>query len=344
MSLTSLAARAAERLDLPDSWVRPAIARFVARARESLAQTPPQSEAWFAEAMSERAVAENAEAANAQHYEVPAAFFRAALGPHLKYSSGFYPHPDATLAEAEAAALAATCEHADLKDGQRVLELGCGWGSLSLWMAERYPLSTLTVVSNSHSQRAYIQAQANARGLANLVAITRDMNTFSPPSRYDRIVSVEMFEHMANWRALLTRLLPALEPDGRMFLHVFTHRDRPYRFDASDPDDFIARHFFTGGIMPSHGLIRHFPDLVEVEEEWRWSGEHYRRTAEAWLANFDRESAALAPILRETYGADAAVWRRRWRLFFLAVAGLFGDSGGEVWGVSHYRRRRAGGV
>ncbi len=342
MSPTSLAVRAAERLDLPDSLLRGAIARFVARARTELARAEGDGEAVFALAMDQRPVAEATDAANAQHYEVPAEFFRRILGPHLKYSSGYYAKPDSTLAEAEAAALTATCEHADLADGQRVLELGCGWGSLSLWMAKAYPLSTITAVSNSHSQRRYIQGEARARGLNNLVVITRDMNSFSPPSRYDRIVSVEMFEHMSNWRALLGRILPALEPDGRLFLHVFSNRDRPYSYDASDPDDFIARHFFTGGIMPSHGLIRCFADLAQVEEEWRWSGEHYRRTAEDWLANFDRETPNLKPILREVYGRDAAIWRRRWRLFFLAVAGMFGDDGGRVWGVSHYRLRPVG--
>jgi cyclopropane-fatty-acyl-phospholipid synthase len=183
-------------------------------------------------------------------------------------------------------------------------------------MAEHYPLSSVTAVSNSKSQREFIQAKAKARGLTNLCVITRDMNEFTPPSTYDRIVSVEMFEHMANWRALLTRLIPALEPDGRLFLH-----------------------FFTGGIMPSHTLIRQFPDLVEVEEEWRWSGEHYRRTAMDWLANFDLESAEIGALFKRVYGPDAGLWKRRWRLFFLAVAGLFGDSGGDVWGVSHYRLR-----
>ena len=339
MSLTSVATRAVERTPLPDSVTRMGVGYLVSRARKTMAPGSPHSDAMFATGMSQRAIAENTADANAQHYEVPADFFRRVLGPRLKYSSCFYETDTSTLADAEVAALKQTCDHAELADGQMVLELGCGWGSLSLWMAERYPLSTITSVSNSNSQREFIQTQAKARGLTNLRVITRDMNDFTPPRTYDRIVSVEMFEHMANWRALLARLVPSLAPDGRIFLHVFTHRDRAYRFESADPDDFIAHHFFTGGIMPSHGLIRQFPDLVEVEDEWRWSGEHYRRTATDWLANFDRDAAEIGAIFKRVYGADASLWKRRWRLFFLAVEGMFGDSSGDVWGVSHYRLR-----
>jgi cyclopropane-fatty-acyl-phospholipid synthase len=341
MSLTAVATRAVERTPLPDVLTRLGVGYLVARARKALETSPVFDDAAFAATMATRDIAENTAEANAQHYEVPAELFRRTLGPRLKYSSCYYEGETTTLAQAEEAALALTCDHADLRDGQRILELGCGWGSLSLWMAERYPLATITSVSNSASQREFIQAKAKARGLANLIVITRDMNQFAPPSVYDRIVSVEMFEHMANWRALFERLLPALETDGRMFLHVFSHRDRPYRFESTDPDDFIAQHFFTGGIMPSHSLIRQFGDLVEVEQDWRWSGEHYRRTAMDWLANFDEAADDLTPLLKRVYGADANLWRRRWRLFFLATAGLFGDSHGDVWGVSHYRLRPA---
>jgi cyclopropane-fatty-acyl-phospholipid synthase len=341
MSLTAVATRAVERAPLPDLVTRLGVGYLVARARRALAAGPANDES-FAAAMAARPIAENTAEANAQHYEVPADFFRRVLGPRLKYSSCLYETPGAGLARAEDAALAQTCDHAALADGQKVLELGCGWGSLSLWMAERYPLSTITSVSNSNSQREFITGEARRRGLTNLRVITRDMNDFFPERTYDRIVSVEMFEHMANWRALLARLVPALEPGGRVFLHVFTHRDRAYRFESADPDDFIAQHFFTGGIMPSQGLARQFPDLLEVEAEWRWSGAHYQRTALDWLANFDREAAAIGPLFQRVYGPDAALWKRRWRLFFLAVAGLFGDSGGDVWGVGHYRLKRPG--
>jgi cyclopropane-fatty-acyl-phospholipid synthase len=341
MGLAAIATRTVERTPVPDAIARLGVGYLVARARRRLATEPGPDDARFAAEMAQRPIAQNTREANEQHYELPAEFFARVLGPRLKYSSCLYDAGATTLAQAEERALAETCAHADLRDGQSILELGCGWGSLSLWMAQRYPASTITSVSNSASQRLFIESQARRRGLDNLTVVTCDMNDFHPAGTFDRIVSVEMFEHMANWRGLLERLAPALAPDGRLFLHVFTHRDRPYRFETSDPDDFIAHHFFTGGIMPSHDLIRQFPDLVEVEADWRWSGEHYRRTAMDWLANFDREGEAVDAVLREVYGRDADLWRRRWRLFFLAVAGLFGDSDGQVWGVSHYRLRAA---
>ncbi len=247
-----------------------------------------------------------------------------------------------TLAEAEIRALSATCAHAQLADGQEVLELGCGWGSLSLWMAERYPASRITAVSNSKPQRLHIEAEAAARGLTNLRVITADMNVFQTDQRFDRVVSVEMFEHMANWPGLLALVRSWLRPNGALFVHVFSHRSTPYSFDTGDAEDWIAQYFFTGGIMPSHGLMRRFPALFTVEEEWNWNGVHYARTAMDWLANYDANAAAIAPILREVYGADAGLWTRRWRIFFLATAGLFGDSGGREWAVSHYRLRPVG--
>jgi cyclopropane-fatty-acyl-phospholipid synthase len=210
---------------------------------------------------------------------------------------------------------------------------------LSLWMAERYSLSRITAVSNSASQRAYIEAEAASRGLRNLRVITADMNEFSIDTRFDRVVSVEMFEHMTNWQALLHRVHGWLRPDARLFLHVFSHRTAPYLFDIEDKEDWIAQHFFTGGIMPSHELIRHVANDFRVERDWRWNGTHYARTARDWLANFDRNETEIREVLRAVYGADAALWKRRWRLFFLATAGLFGHSDGEEWGVSHYRLR-----
>ncbi|MGA0604171.1 SAM-dependent methyltransferase [Caulobacter sp. KR2-114] len=346
MSLAQVAIHAAERASLPDAVTRLGVGWLVGRTRRQMAIAPKiDDEAVFAADMAAHPIAENTQAANDQHYELPASFFRAVLGPRLKYSSALYAGADDTLAEAEVRALAETCAHADLADGQRILELGCGWGSLTLWMAERYPGATITAVSNAHSQRREIEAMARERGLTNVQVITADMNDFRPDlagGGFDRIVSVEMFEHMANWRDLLQRARGWLAPEGRLFLHVFTHASRPYRFDAGDADDWIGQHFFTGGIMPSHGLIRRFADLFEVEAEWRWSGEHYRRTAEAWLANMDRNARAVDAALAGAYGPDAALWKRRWRLFFLATAGLFGDSQGQVWGVSHYRLKAAG--
>ena len=324
----------------PDFVTRPAIAAMVAGARKRLVDEPGL-DARFAEEMARRAIAEHADAANAQHYELPPEFFQICLGPRLKYSCCLYPSGGETLAQAEEAALAETCAHADLSDGQKILELGCGWGSLSLWMAERYPAAEIVAVSNSSGQRAYIEGQAAHRGLNNLTVITQDMNVFDTDRRFDRIVSVEMFEHMANWRALLTKARTWLAPEGRMFIHVFSHRTTPYRFEVSDTSDFIAQHFFTGGVMPSHNLMRQYADLFVVEQEWRWSGAHYEKTARQWLANMDAEPESIGRIMRDVYGDDAALWTRRWRRFYLATAGLFGDSGGREWGVSHYRLQAA---
>jgi len=339
MNLASLATSAAERLDLPDPLLRAAISAMVLRTARQLARPGQETDAAFASAMCDRPVAVHTDAANAQHYELPAAFFGHVLGARRKYSSCLYPAGSETLDQAEAAALDASAALADLTDGQRILELGCGWGSLSLYMAEKFPRADITAVSNSASQRAYIEAAAAARGLSNLRIITADMNDFAPPQQFDRVVSVEMFEHMSNWRTLLSRVRTWLARDGRVFLHVFTHRSVPYRFDHEHGADWIAQYFFTGGIMPSHALIGEFADVFTVEAERRWSGTHYERTALQWLANFDANRAEINPILSATYGADAPVWARRWRLFFLAVAGLFGHARGEVWGVSQYRLR-----
>jgi cyclopropane-fatty-acyl-phospholipid synthase len=340
MSFASTIIGVAERVPLPDLVVRAAIQRLCSRTASRLASGSAESDVRFAGEMAARAIAEHADAANAQHYEVPAAFFVHVLGPNRKYSSCFYRGPESTLQEAEEEALRQTVEHADLADGQSILELGCGWGSLSLWMARLYPNSKIIAVSNSHSQRMYIQGEGAARGLKNLSVLTADMNGFDPRQQFDRIVSVEMFEHMMNWRELIGRLRSWLEPDGRFFMHVFSHRCGAYLFDRTDEEDWIAQHFFTGGVMPSHHLIRQYSDLFEVEKEWRWSGEHYQRTALDWLANFDKHRAEIERILRDVYGADTALWMRRWRWFFLATSGLFGYAGGSEWGVSHYRMKK----
>ena len=341
MSVVSKIIGTAERVPLPDVVIRAAIQRLCARTATRLASGHAPGDASFAAAMAARDIAENTDDANAQHYEVPAAFFGHVLGPNRKYSSCFYKETMSTLQEAEEEALRQTVDHADLADGQSILELGCGWGSLSLWMARQFPKSQVTAVSNSHSQRMYIQGEGAARGLTNLRVITEDMNVFDPYSRFDRIVSVEMFEHMMNWRQLLTQVRSWLDADGRFFMHVFTHRSGSYPFNRTAGDDWIARHFFTGGVMPSHHLIRQYADLFEVEKEWRWSGTHYQRTALDWLSNFDAHHDEIEAILRQVYGNDTSLWMRRWRWFFLATSGLFGYADGSEWGVSHYRMKAA---
>ncbi len=339
MSLIALATRFVERAPLPDALSKLGVAALVDRASRSLSSRPTTGELEFVRVMDQLPIALHVGAANQQHYELPADFFALTLGPRRKYSCCLHPTGEETLAEAEALALEATVERADLKDGQQILELGCGWGSLSLFMAERFPLARITTVSNSASQRRTIEQAAAERRLENLRVVTADMNAFQPGQVYDRVVSVEMFEHMSNRTELLARIRAWLAADGRLFVHVFTHRSKPYRFDHGDESDWIAQHFFTGGIMPSHKLMMRFPEFLTVEQDWRWSGAHYQRTALDWLDNFDTNRTAIDAILAKIYGADANLWRRRWRLFFLATAGLFGHANGEEWGVSHYRLR-----
>ena len=341
MSLIASTIAAAERLPLPDAVIRRGIRTLVGRTALKLSSGDATANAAFAQQMAARAIAEHADAANAQHYEVPAPFFDLVLGPHRKYSSCFYRDDATSLGEAEAEALRQTTEHAALADGQSILELGCGWGSLSLFMARQFPHARITAVSNSHSQRQYIETEAAALQLRNVTVITADMNAFEPGRRFDRIVSVEMFEHMMNWRALLARARSWLEADARLFMHIFTHRTGAYLFDRADRQDWIAQHFFTGGVMPSHQLIRQYADLFGIEREWRWSGLHYQRTALDWLKNFDANRDAIATVLRPVYHNETALWVRRRRWFFLATAGLFGHADGTEWGVSHYRLKAA---
>ncbi|HEV7599166.1 MAG TPA: cyclopropane-fatty-acyl-phospholipid synthase family protein [Bradyrhizobium sp.] len=339
MSFVSSIIGTAERVPLPDIVVRAAIQRLCSRIATRLASGNAESDASFADEMAARAIAEHAGEAATRHCEVPSAFFAKVLGPNRKYSSCFYKEPESTLQEAEEESLRQTVEHAGLHDGQSILELGCGWGSLSLWMARQFPRSQITAVSNSHSQRIHIEGEAAARGLKNLRVITQDINAFDPKQRFDRIVSVEMFEHMMNWRELMTRVKSWLAPDGRFFMHIFTHRAGAYLFDRADREDWIAQRLITSRVMPSHHLIRQYADLFEVEKEWRWSGVHYQRTAQDWLSNFDAHRGEIDDVLRPVYGSDTALWMRRWRCFFLATAGLFGYASGSEWGVSHYRMR-----
>lgn len=336
MNLAALATTAAERLPLSDRLTRYGIAALVSRTQDELVKTSANANCRFAAEMYGRPIATFVADANAQHYEVPTRFFQLVLGPQRKYSCCYYPSSRSTLAEAEEAALAETARRADLVDGQDILELGCGWGSLSLWMARMLPRSRILAVSNSASQRSFIESEARALGLRNLRIQTADMNIFAPTGTFDRVVSIEMFEHMTNWGALLTRIRGWLKPEGRAFVHVFAHRKSPYRFDHDNPADWIAQHFFTGGIMPSRPLMYEFRDCLQVEKEWWWQGTHYARTARDWLRNFDGNAREIETVLEPVYGAMTKLWIRRWRLFFLATEGLFGHAGGREWGVAHY--------
>lgn len=279
-------------------------------------------------------IAEVPELANAQHYEVPSAFYELVLGKHRKYSSAIWPTGTTGLDEAEAAMLALTCERAGLADGQTILELGCGWGSLSLFMAERFPNARIVAVSNSTTQRAFLEA----RRPANLEIRTADMNHFDPGQRFDRIVSVEMFEHMRDWPTLLGRVAGWLGDGGKLFIHVFCHATLAYRFETEGADNWMGRHFFSGGIMPSFDLLRQAVGAsLALEEEWWVDGTHYQRTAAAWRENLEARRPEVMAVLRDHYGPDAGMWYHRWRIFFLACEELFGYDGGRQWGVGHYR-------
>jgi len=273
------------------------------------------------------------EEANAQHYEVASDFFGLVLGRHLKYSSALWPSGVDNLDAAEEAMLALTCERADLRDGQEILELGCGWGSLSLYMARRYPRSRIVAVSNSATQRRFI----DDRRPRNLTVVTADMNRFKPGQLFDRIVSVEMFEHMRAWPVLLGRVARWLHDQGRVFIHVFCHRTEAYPFDTEGEDNWMGRHFFSGGIMPSYDLLGRLCVPLSIEEQWWLDGTHYQKTAAAWRGNLEARSHEVLTVLASHYGGDARVWYHRWRMFFLACEELFGYAGGGEWGVGHYR-------
>jgi cyclopropane-fatty-acyl-phospholipid synthase len=325
----------------PDAAVRYGIRRLVRQRLADLGAADCEHEAAvlesFVRTMQTAPAAPLPHLANDQHYELPPSLFAAALGPQRKYSCCYWPPGVATLADAEQAALQVTCERARFADGQRILELGCGWGSLTLFMAARYPHATVVAVTNSRSQREHVVAAAAHRRLRNVQVVFADMNTFATAERFDRVVSVEMFEHMRNYALLFERVAGWLARDGKFFMHIFCHRSIPYAFVDSGPTDWMSRYFFSGGMMPSDDLPLRFQRHIELVERWRWSGAHYQRTADAWLANFDAHDAVVRPILAASYGpANAEQWRQRWRMFFMACSELFGYANGQEWFVSHY--------
>jgi cyclopropane-fatty-acyl-phospholipid synthase len=329
-----------ERGWIPDAAIRFGIRRLLAQRLRDLAREGEAGQSATLALLQQGDVAVHTDAANEQHYELPPPFFEAVLGPRLKYSSCYWPEGVSNLGAAEQAMLAVSCERAELRNGLDILELGCGWGSLSLWMAEHYPDSRILAMSNSQPQREWIEQRCRERGLGNLEVRTCDINAFQPDRRFDRIVTVEMLEHVRNYRGLFPRLHDWLEPDGKLFVHVFSHRRYAYLFETERPDDWMGRYFFTGGTMPSHDLLPQLARELRLEQDWQMDGTHYQRTLEAWLDLQDARKAEIMPILETAYGADAARWFQRWRVFFMACAELFGYRNGTEWGVSHYRFAR----
>ncbi|QNP41759.1 SAM-dependent methyltransferase [Lysobacter solisilvae (ex Woo and Kim 2020)] len=332
----------AERGLLPDALVRWGIRRLCAqRLRSECADSvQAQSERFARQLAALRAspVAIHADAANRQHYELPPAFFQHCLGPRLKYSACYYENGDETLAQAEEAMLSLYAERAGLADGQDILELGCGWGSLTLWMAQRYPHARVTAVSNSRSQREFIEGRCAELGLGNVRVLTRDVTELVlEPAGFDRCVSIEMFEHVRNYATLLARIGTWLRPGGKLFVHIFCHRTLLYPFESAGTDNWMGRHFFTGGLMPSADTLAFFQDDLRLEARWLVDGTHYERTANQWLERQDQQRDALMPVLRAAYGEAAPLWFQRWRMFWMACAELFGHADGREWLVAHYR-------
>ena len=325
---------------IPDLLTRAGIRLLLLQRLREQAQEGPDQE-WqammtFVEEMRQSPIALHTQEANEQHYELPPRFFELVLGPHLKYSCCHFPEGVTELGHAEASMLALTCERAQLQDGQQILELGCGWGSLSLWMAKHYSNSSILAVSNSRPQREFIESRAQELGLKNLSVQTCDMNDFTTEQRFDRVVSVEMFEHMRNWQSLLERISNWLQPEGKLFIHIFSHRRYAYAFSSEGDSNWMGRYFFTGGIMPSNDLLLYFQKDLLLEQHWVLSGIHYQRTADAWLQMMDSQKGEILQTFRETYGKDADVWFQRWRMFFLATSEVWGFRGGNEWLISHY--------
>ncbi|MDX2314333.1 MAG: cyclopropane-fatty-acyl-phospholipid synthase family protein [Gammaproteobacteria bacterium] len=346
-SATDLAIDWAERGWIPDPLIRRGIRRMLKRRLDDIGADDCEKMALncesFVEQLDEAAIAPVPDKANEQHYEVPATFFSEVLGRHRKYSSCYWGPETTSLDDAEAEALRITCERAGLEDGMRILELGCGWGSLTLWMADNFPNAKITAVSNSGSQRVHISREALRRGITNVEVITADMNEFSTDNRFHRVVSVEMFEHMRNYRELFRRVHDWLLPEGRFFMHIFCHRTTPYEFVDEGDDDWMSRHFFSGGIMPSEDLPLRFQEHLKIRNTWRWSGQHYEKTANAWLKNMDLRRDRVWSTLSDTYGEENATqWWMRWRVFFMACAELFGYQDGQQWWVAHYCFERPG--
>lgn len=341
MGLVKWALELAEAGRLPTTLVRQGTRGLIWKRLSEIRGGTLSPKVWdeesFVQMLKSSPIALEVEKANEQHYELPASFFEKVLGPYLKYSSGYWPEGIQSLGESEKVMLDLVCERAQLFDGMELLDLGCGWGSLSLYVAEKYPHSKVTAVSNSRFQREFILKQAEQRGLKNIQVITADMNQLELAQLYDRVVSVEMFEHMRNYERLLNKISQWMKPSAKLFVHIFCHRDRSYLFETEGETNWMGQYFFTGGMMPSFQLLERFQEDLKLEERWKVNGVHYAKTSRAWLNQLDRQREEVLKIFDETYGRGMSqTWFHRWRLFFIACEELFGFRGGNEWLVGHY--------
>ena len=331
----------AEKGIIPDYFIRKGIVlncknRLKNENVSNIEKVSSKKQSWIQQ-MKESPIALVPEKANEQHYEVPPSFFENVLGKHLKYSSGYWPDGVNSLDDSEESMLELSFERARLKDGDSILELGCGWGSLTCYMASKLPNSRITAVSNSKDQKEHILNRCKNQGLDNIEVITADMNDFETENKYDRVVSIEMFEHMRNYKKLLSKISSWLNDDGKLFIHIFTHQSVVYPFENQGEADWMAREFFSGGMMPSHDLLLHFQDDLVIDDVWSMSGAHYEKTSLAWVNKMDANKDSIMKIFLKTYGDDANLWFQRWRIFFMSCEKLFGFNNGSEWGVSHYR-------
>jgi cyclopropane-fatty-acyl-phospholipid synthase len=330
-----------EKNKVPDRIIRFGIRRLLKqRLREEKKVNPEAQQIHLMhliEELKNSPIAIHTKEANEQHYEVPTEFYQFCLGKHLKYSSGYWKESVTDIDTSEKDMLELTCERAELVDGQSVLELGCGWGSLSLFMSEKFPKSSFTVISNSATQKLYIHEQAKLRGINNLKVLTVNINDFKLDESFDRVVSVEMFEHMRNYQKLMHLVYDHLKPEGKLFVHIFTHKEFAYKFEVKDESDWMSKYFFTGGIMPTDHLLLYFNEHLTIEKHWRVNGKHYSKTSEAWLRNMDSHKTEILKLFSDVYGKEHALkWWVYWRIFFMACAELWGYNNGGEWMVSHY--------
>ncbi|POB13470.1 MULTISPECIES: SAM-dependent methyltransferase [Pseudomonadati] len=333
----SILMNAAERGYIPDPLIRMGIRKLIKQRKDEINKNLEFHKSGIINDFNKSLIAEDVDKANEQHYELPPEFFKLVLGANLKYSSALFDNGITSLDEAESAMLEKYCERAQIVDGMDILELGCGWGSLSLFLARKFPNSKITAISNSNGQREFIEERIKERSLNNLEIKTCDINDFNIENKFDRIVSIEMFEHMRNYNSLFKKVASWLKDDGRLFIHIFCHKDASYFFETQGEDNWMGRYFFTGGVMPSFDLFEKVQDSFKLVEKWKVNGANYQETSEQWFLNMEKKRSEIMKVMANTYGEDQAnIWFHRWKIFFASCAELFGYDNGEEWFVGHF--------